>query len=43
MPGNNLALSIDQDRNIEAERPDAVGDLPDLFAAMPKEGWQAPA
>jgi hypothetical protein len=35
MPGDNLALAIDQDWDIEAEGPDAVGDLPDLFAAMP--------
>ena len=34
MPGDNLALAIDQDRDIEVEGPDAVGDLPDLLLAM---------
>ena len=34
MAGDHLALAIDQDRDIEPERLDAVGDLPDLLLAV---------
>ena len=30
VPGHNLVLAIDQDRNIKVEGLDAVGDLPNL-------------
>jgi hypothetical protein len=36
---DDLAIAIDQDRDIEAESFDAVGDLPDLlFAVTPRIG-----
>ena len=31
MPHDNLAVAIDQDRDIKAENPDAISDLPDLL------------
>ena len=31
---DGLAVTIDQDRDIETENSDALGDLPDLFAAV---------
>ena len=34
MPGDHFAVSVDEDRNIEAERLDALGDLADLFGAV---------
>jgi hypothetical protein len=34
MTGDDVALTIDQDRNIEPERLDAGGDLPDLLLAV---------
>jgi hypothetical protein len=34
MPGDDLARAIDQDRDIEAEDPDAFGNLPDLLLAV---------
>src|SRR5271165_804329 len=34
MPGNHFAVSFDEDRNVEAERLDALGDLADLFGAV---------
>jgi len=33
--GDHLEFGVDQDRDVEAENPDAVGDLPDLLAGMP--------
>jgi hypothetical protein len=35
MAGDDVAVAIDQDRDIEAKSLDAVGDLPDLLLAMP--------
>jgi hypothetical protein len=36
---DNLAVAIDQDRDIKAEGPDAVSDLPDLlFGVVPRVG-----
>src|ERR1700730_2313483 len=34
MPTNHVEVSIDQDRYIEAEGLDAIGDLPDLLLAV---------
>ena len=34
VPGDHVAVAIDQDRDIEAESLDAVGDLPDLLLAV---------
>jgi hypothetical protein len=34
VPGDNLAVVIDQDRDIKAEGLDALGDLPDLLLAV---------
>jgi hypothetical protein len=34
MAGDHLELGIDQDRQVEAERLDAAGDLPDLLARV---------
>src|SRR5438477_3732554 len=34
MTGDHLEVAIDQDRDIEPERFDAVGDLPDLLLAV---------
>ena len=34
VPGDDVAVAIDQDRDIEAEGLDAVGDLPDLLFAV---------
>ena len=37
MPANHLVVAIGQDRNVEPEGLDAVGDLPDLlFAVEPR-------
>ena len=37
---NYVAVTIDQDRDIEAEGLDAFGDLPDLLRAVtPSVGW----
>ena len=33
--GNYLAVAINQDRDDETENLDALGDLPDLFLAVP--------
>src|SRR4029077_20649898 len=33
--GNYLAVAINQDRDDEPEKLDALGDLPDLFLAVP--------
>ena len=33
--GDHLEFGVDQDRHVEAENPDAVGDLPDLLAGVP--------
>ena len=35
MPGNDLAIAIGQNRNNEVEDLDAVGDLLELFLAVP--------
>ena len=35
VPGDHVAVAIDQDRHVEAESLDAVGDLPDLLLAVP--------
>jgi hypothetical protein len=32
---DHIVFAIDQNRNIEAERPDAVGDLSDLLLTVP--------
>jgi hypothetical protein len=32
---DHILFAIDQNRNIEAESPDAVGDLSDLLLVMP--------
>jgi hypothetical protein len=38
--GDDSAVAIDQDRHIEVEGLDAVGDLPDLFLAVePRVRW----
>ena len=34
VPRDNLAVAIDQDRDIKAEGPDAISDLPDLLFGM---------
>jgi hypothetical protein len=34
MAGDHGPVTIDQDRNVEAERPDAPGDLPDLLPGV---------
>ena len=34
MPGDHIAVAVDQDRDIEAEGLDAVGDLPDLLLGV---------
>src|ERR1700759_4923419 len=34
VPGHDLALAIDQDRDIKAEDLDALGDLPDLLLGV---------
>ena len=34
MAGNDPAVLADQNRIVESELPDAVGDLPDLFLGM---------
>jgi hypothetical protein len=34
VPRNHIVIAIDQDRDIESEGPDAVGDLPDLPLAV---------
>ena len=40
MAGDHVAGAIDQDRDIEAESLDAVGDLSDLLPAVaPRVGW----
>jgi hypothetical protein len=40
---DNALLRIDQHRHIEAETLDAIGDLPQLFAAMlPRVLWIKP-
>jgi hypothetical protein len=40
MPPNNLAVAIDQNRDIETEGLDTVGDLPDLLLAVaPRVRW----
>ena len=33
--GNYLATAINQDRDVETESLDALGELPDLLLAMP--------
>ena len=32
---DHIVFAVDQNRNIEAESPDAVGDLSDLLLGMP--------
>jgi hypothetical protein len=34
VPGDHVAIAIDQDRHIEAKGLDAFGNLPDLLFAM---------
>jgi hypothetical protein len=34
VPGDDLAVAVDQDRDVEAKGVDAVGDLPDLLLGM---------
>src|SRR5215831_11941017 len=34
MPGNHVEISIDQDRHIETEGFNAIGDLPDLLLVV---------
>jgi hypothetical protein len=34
VPGDDLAVAVDQDRNVKAKGLDAVGDLPDLLLGM---------
>jgi hypothetical protein len=34
MPCNDMTIRIDQDRDVESEGIDAVGDLPNLAVAM---------
>jgi hypothetical protein len=34
VPGDDLAVAVDQDRNVKAKALDAVGDLPDLLLRM---------